>query len=400
MSTDAAQEEDTGLSLARASFFLIVRGVAMVLFSVAVFGGLHAYIGVRLLADSGLPGPLATAGWILLTLLFIAIPAGFAASRLRVRSVANAVQWVSYLWIGAFGVLLTALVASDVVRWVAVGMFDVPLQAAQRVQAIAVSLGVLPVLAWGLYRARRPVLERRKVAVKSLPAALEGLRIVQISDLHLGPTLGRPFLESVVARVNALAPDIVAVTGDLVDGFVPSLRDEVAPIADLQGKLGVFYVTGNHEMYYGAAAWEAEVARLGLTVLHNEHRVLSHGGAQLVVAGIPDHDGGHFSPAHAPSPARAFAGAPDGAPRILLAHQPRQARDAAPFRVDLQLSGHTHGGQIFPFMFFVRLQQPVIRGLKEISGVPVYTHRGTGYWGPPLRIGASPEIAELTLVCG
>ncbi|HEX4622369.1 MAG TPA: metallophosphoesterase, partial [Myxococcaceae bacterium] len=386
--------------LERASFFLIVRGAAMVLLSVGVFGGLHAYIGLRLLADSGLPGPLATAGWILLTVLFISIPAGFAASRLRIRALAHAVQWVSYIWIGTFGLLLTALVASDVVRWVAVGMFDVPLHAAQRVQAIAVSLGVLPVLAWGVYRARHPVLERRKVAVKSLPAALEGLRIVQISDLHLGPTLGRPFLESVVARVNALAPDIVAVTGDLVDGFVPSLRDEVAPIADLRGKLGVFYVTGNHEMYYGVTAWEAEVARLGLTVLHNEHRVLSRGGAQLVVAGIPDHDGGHFSPAHAPDPARAFAGAPDGAPRILLAHQPRQARHAAPFRVDLQLSGHTHGGQIFPFMFLVRLQQPVIRGLREISGVPVYTHRGTGYWGPPLRIGASPEIAELTLVSG
>jgi predicted MPP superfamily phosphohydrolase len=400
MSLDAAEEEDTGLSLERASFFLIVRGAAMVLLSVAVFGGLHAYIGIRLLVGSGLPEPFATAGWFLLALLFISIPAGFAASRLRARAFADAVQWVSYLWIGAFGLLLTALVATDVVRWVAVGLGGFPREQAQRVQALAVALGVLPLLGWGLFRARRPVLERRRVAVKSLPEALEGLRIVQISDLHLGPTLGRAFLRKVVDRVNALAPDIVAVTGDLVDGFVPTLRDEVAPVADLKGRLGVFYVTGNHEMYYGAAAWEAEVARLGLTVLHNEHRVLSHGGAQLVLAGITDHDGGHFSLAHAPDAARAFAGAREGVPRILLAHQPRSARHAAPFRVDLQLSGHTHGGQIFPFMFLVRLQQPVIRGLREISGVPVYTHRGTGYWGPPLRIGASPEIAELTLVRG
>jgi hypothetical protein len=310
------------------------------------------------------------------------------------------VQWVSYIWIGAFGLLLTGLVASDVVRWVAVGFFGIPVQLAYRVEAEVVGLGIIPVLLWGVFRARRPVLERRQVAVKSLPAGLEGLRIVQISDLHLGPTLGRSFIEGVVKRVNALQPDIVAVTGDLVDGFVASLREEVAPIADLRGRLGVFYVTGNHEMYYGAAAWEAEVARLGLTVLHNEHRVLSHGGALLVVAGITDHDGGRFSPHHAPDAARAFEGAPEGAPRILLAHQPRSARHAAPFKVDLQLSGHTHGGQIFPFMFLVRLQQPVIRGLREISGVPVYTHRGTGYWGPPLRIGASPEIAELTLVRG
>jgi len=153
-------------------------------------------------------------------------------------------------------------------------------------------------------------------------------------------------------------------------------------------------------MYYGAGAWETELGRMGVTVLHNEHRVLERGSGKLVVAGITDHDGGSFSELHAPDPARAFEGAPAGVPRVLLAHQPRSAFQAAPHRVALQLSGHTHGGQIFPFMFFVRLQQPVIRGLKEIAGVPVYTHRGTGYWGPPVRLFARSEIAVLTLVRG
>lgn len=389
-SNSAAEQSDTALSIERASFFLIIRGLTMVLFSIAVFGGLHYYIGLRLLTQSGLPAPGQGVGWIALGVLFASIPVGFAASRLRRRGLADAIQWVSFTWIGAFGVLLTALVATDLLR-LALGF-------SHQTQAAFVGALVAPALAWGVWRARNPVLERRRIPIRNLPAGMDGLRIVQISDIHIGPTLGRSFLERVVARVNALTPDIVALTGDLVDGFVPTLEHSVAPVAELKAPLGVYYVTGNHEMYYGAGAWEAEVARLGLTVLHNEHRVLERGGSKLVLAGITDHDGEHFSPSHASDPARAFSGAPEGVPRVLLAHQPRSAPKAAPFNVDLQLSGHTHGGQIFPFMFLVRLQQPIIRGLRKVAGVLVYAHRGTGYWGPPIRLGASPEIAELTLV--
>jgi len=139
------------------------------------------------------------------------------------------------------------------------------------------------------------------------------------------------------------------------------------------------------------------VARHGVTVLHNEHVVVERGGAKLVVAGVTDFDAGQFGPAHASRPDVALSGAPEGVPRILLAHQPRSARFAANQKVDLMLSGHTHGGQIFPWMFLVRLQQPVISGLRTLFGVRVYTSRGTGYWGPPIRLGPTPEITELTL---
>jgi predicted MPP superfamily phosphohydrolase len=210
--------------------------------------------------------------------------------------------------------------------------------------------------------------------------------------------LDRHFLRRVVEQVNALQPDLIAVTGDLVDGSVRTLRDEVAPLSELRAPLGVYYVTGNHEYYHGGAAWTAEVARLGLTVLHNEHRVVERAQARLVVAGVTDHEGGRMDPAHACRPDLALAGALEGVPRLLLAHQPRTAFLAKGLGVDLQLSGHTHGGQMFPFMFFVKLQQPVIRGLATIAGVRVYTSRGTGYWGPPLRLGPAPEITELTLV--
>ncbi|MFP2910296.1 metallophosphoesterase, partial [Pyxidicoccus sp. 3LFB2] len=246
----------------------------------------------------------------------------------------------------------------------------------------------------------RARVERLTVPVAGLGPGLSGLKVVQISDIHIGLTLDGRWLRRVVEQVNALKPDIVAVTGDLVDGFVEALRDEVKPLADLRAPLGVFYVTGNHEYYNDGPAWAAEVARLGLTVLQNEHRVVERGGARLTVAGVTDHDAGHVHPAHASRPDVALHGAPSGVPRLLLAHQPRSALDVARagVAVDLQLSGHTHGGQVFPFMFFVKLQQPVVRGLATIAGVRVYTHRGTGYWGPPMRLGPAPEIAELTLV--
>jgi len=188
------------------------------------------------------------------------------------------------------------------------------------------------------------------------------------------------------------------VTGDMIDGSVARLKDEVAPLGGLRGAHGVFFVTGNHEYYHGGSSWEAEAARLGMTVLHNQHVVLERGGEQLVIGGVTDLEGARFSEAHRPDVEQAFAGAPEGAKRVLLAHQPRFARRVKEgTRVDLMLSGHTHGGQLFPFMFLVKLQQPVIRGFHVINGVPTYTSNGTGYWGPPFRVGPRGEITELTL---
>jgi hypothetical protein len=317
---------------------------------------------------------------------------------------AKALYWVAHLWLGAFGPVLSVVVLTDLVRWVAT--FALSPDAARQVawgeaQAGAVLALVVPALAWGYRTARgRAKVEHVRVPLPNLGKDLDGLRIVQISDVHVGETLDARWLRRVVEQVNALRPDVVAITGDLVDGPVGRLRHEVAPLAGLQAKEGVFYVTGNHEYYWGGPAWMAEVRRLGITVLHNEHRVVRRGADALVVAGVTDLQGGQFDPAHACRPDLALSGAPEGAPRVLLAHQPRAAALAQGLGVDLQLSGHTHGGQIFPFMFFVRLQQPVVRGLKKLFGTWVYTNRGIGYWGPPLRIGPAPEITELTLVSG
>jgi predicted MPP superfamily phosphohydrolase len=273
--------------------------------------------------------------------------------------------------------------------------------------AAAVPLVALAVSAVGLWNARRPArVKTVEVPLRDLPPALHGFRIAQISDLHIGPTIKGDYLQRIVDAVNALEPDVVAVTGDLVDGSVADLGAHVAPLANLRSRHGSFVVTGNHEYYSGAEPWIAELRRLGLTVLMNEHVVLTHAGvsgrerAPLVLAGVADWSAHHFEPSHRSDPHRAVAGAPHAAIKVLLAHQPRSAAAAADAGFHLQLSGHTHGGQFLPWNFFVRFQQPFTAGLHALRDLWVYTSRGTGYWGPPKRFGAPSEITELRLVAG
>ena len=238
---------------------------------------------------------------------------------------------------------------------------------------------------------------RIDVPVTGLPPALEGFTIAQISDLHVGPTIRRVYLQRIVERVNALQADLIAVTGDLADGGVPELSEHTAPLAALSARHGAFFVTGNHEYYSGAAAWVAEVGRLGLNVLENEHIVLNHDGEDLVVAGVTDYDAHRFDPAWRSDPQGAIRGAPSGAIAVLLAHQPRSVGAAAKAGFDLVLSGHTHGGQFLPWNFFVPLQQPFTSGLHRLGELWLYVSRGTGYWGPPKRFGAPSEITVLRL---
>ncbi len=375
------------------SFFLLVSGV---------FALLHLYPGVRLLSDTQLPVGWAAAGWACLGLAVASVPSGFFLVRATGNRLTRALFAFATFWLGAAGILLTATLATDVGRLLFNALQGAPVGAARvhqaRVQALLTVGLAVGLTLWALFSAAL-VLQLRRVTVRlaGLGHGLEGLRIVQISDLHIHRPLDVHFLRRVVRRVNALAPDVVAVTGDLVDGPVSAVRDFIAPLGDLRARFGVYYVTGNHEYYWGGPEWEAEVHRLGLTVLRNTHRVIRDAGSELALGGVPDLQGIRFHPDHACRPDLAFAGAPEGAPRVLLAHQPSAARAAAGAGVHLQLSGHTHGGQIFPFHLLVWLTQPVLSGLRKLFGIWVYTHRGTGTWGPRMRLLASPEIAEITL---
>jgi predicted MPP superfamily phosphohydrolase len=266
--------------------------------------------------------------------------------------------------------------------------------------AMAVPLTALAVTLVGFVNARRVArVVKVDVPIAGLPAPLQGYSIAQISDIHVGPTIKRAYLNAIVNRVNALKADAIAITGDLVDGSVRRLATHTEPLRRLSARDGTFFVTGNHEYYSGAEEWIAEMRRLGLTVLLNQHVVRERNGAGVMIAGVADYTAHHFNPAHRSDPQAAAMGAPDHVQvKILLAHQPRTADAASQAGYDLQLSGHTHGGQFFPWNLFVPLLQPCVAGLNRVRDMWVYTSRGTGYWGPPKRFGAPSEITLVRLV--
>jgi hypothetical protein len=366
-----------------------------------VFGlsaALHFYIGARLVPELAPPWSYAVAALVVLSAVMV--PLG-----LRFRRQADRLTSIGLFFLGLFSSLLVATFLRDVLLILAA----IPKLAApalfrfedlERITAELVPLVALFVSAVGFWNARRIArVVHVDVPIEGLPSALHGFSIVQLSDVHVGPTIRRGYVEGIVKAVNELQADIVAITGDLVDGSVPELREHVAPLSQLASKHGSYFVTGNHEYYSGALAWMNELERLGLTVLHNEHVVIECEGEKLVLAGVPDFGAGRFHRDHKSDPQEALAGAPDDAKaKVLLAHQPRSASAAAKAGFDLQLSGHTHGGQFLPWNFFVRLQQPFTAGLYRLDELWVYVSRGTGYWGPPKRFGAPSEITKVRLV--
>ena len=370
---------------------------------------LHAWIGWRISPEL-LNWPAGTILlWGMLCLSALLMPMALLAR--RASRISLLLAWGGALAMGLFSTLLVLSVLRDALLFMAWGL-SVLLRSGsgwyewlRHWSALAVLAAGPVASAWGLWNARRTAqVVRVDVPIAGLPAALHGFTVAQISDIHVGSTIRQGYIERIVERVNALGVDMVAITGDLVDGSVADLQRHVAPVAGLKSRHGSFFVTGNHEYYSGAHAWIAELRRLGVTVLLNEHVVLRHDnaqqpeGANLVVAGVADFSAHHFDLAHRSDPVAALLGAPAAGIRLLLVHQPRSAQAASDAGFDLQLSGHTHGGQFWPWMHFVKFQQPFTAGLHRLEKLWVYTHRGTGYWGPPKRFGAPSEITQLRLV--
>lgn len=246
---------------------------------------------------------------------------------------------------------------------------------------------------------RGPHVRHVDIPVEGLDADLEGLRIVQISDLHVGPTIGARYVRRVVRMANELTPDIVALTGDLIDGSVARLAPQVASLAALMPAGRVFLVLGNHEYYAGAAPWIVHFEALGLRVLLNEYATIAIGGSRVVVGGVLDPAAQLSDPALAPRPDLAAAQDAGPAFRLLLAHNPKLAPLAEKAGFDLQLSGHTHAGQFFPWTLAVHLvHAPHVAGLSRRGRMWVYVSAGTGTWGPPVRFGTEPELTLLRLV--
>ena len=365
------------------------RGTAILVIA-TLWSLLHVYVGQRLLAQTSLAPVWRVLGWVGILLLVLAPFVALGAGRTERLPAKRGLEVAGFTAMGLSSLLIVFALAGDVLHvraWLGVGGSQ-----------LAVVGGAMAVLLIGLWRARRPATVRVvDVPITGLPSDLEGFRIAQLSDLHVGPTLKRDFVERVVDTTNGLQPDLIALTGDVADGFPPALRDEVAPLAGLEAPHGKYFVTGNHEYYWDAAGWVRELEGLGFSALINGHRVIRHGTGRIVLAGVTDLSSGGL-PGHASDPAAAVAGAPESDVRVLLAHQPKSAFAARAAGYDLQLSGHTHGGQYFPFNLLVRLFQPFVAGLHRLEAMWLYVSRGTGFWGPPLRLGAPAEITLIQLV--
>ncbi|MCK6502041.1 metallophosphoesterase [Myxococcota bacterium] len=383
----------------------------------AFMASTHGYLGWRLARP--LPPDRRRRIWALAALSALALPGALIASRLVASpALGTALAWTAYVHMGLFTLLLATVLAFDL----AVGALALGDHLAHRLRGRRPSDDLLPAqperrqallrgahlgllgltglqggagFAWS----QRPLAVREvEVPVAGLDPALAGLRIVQLTDVHVGSLIRADFVREMVDKVNALSPDLVAITGDLVDGSVPELAAHTAPLADLRARHGTFFCTGNHEYYSGVHPWVEELRRLGLRVLLNQHEVRDHDGAALVIAGVTDLHAEGIEPAHTPDLAAAMADAPAGAFRLLLAHQPGAVVEAPAHQVDLQLSGHTHGGQYFPGTLLVHLAHPYVRDLHLHEGRTwIYVSCGTGFWGPPMRLGTTAEITLLTL---
>ncbi|MCU1350625.1 MAG: putative phosphoesterase, partial [Acidobacteria bacterium] len=343
----------------------------VLLFS-AIWLSLFAYAGRPLLvaAHAGGVAPGIAWGGLLVLALLPGLPAlARRTDPLRKRS---AMHWAGYATLALFSTLLTLVFVGDVIRLVLPSLLTV------RTISFAILGGAGALSLIGLAQARCPRICRVAIPVTDLPDELDGYRIVQWSDVHVGPTIRRRFVASLVERTNAIGADAVVITGDLIDGYLDELREQVEPLAALHARDGVFFVTGNHEYYWRASEWVTELQRLGLTFLKNSHRVIERGDARLVMAGITDPVGRYT---HTSDPDAALAGAPGDAFKVLLSHRPQAAKDADRLGVGLQLSGHTHGGQFFPFNLFIRFFQPIVAGLHRVGRTWLYVSRGTGYWG-------------------
>jgi uncharacterized protein len=371
--------------------------------AIGILALLHFYIGWRLL-----PGLAWAAVWRYGAIAFlfascVLIPLGLVARGIKRPRLSDMLAWVGLLAMGFFSSLFITTLLRDVLLFFGSMLESIfPLLGSPMLvtySAIAAPALAVLMTVVGYINARRVArVVDVMLPVKDLAEALHGFTIVQISDVHVGQTIKRRYVQRIVDTVNTLNADLIAITGDLVDGSVSDLAHHTAPLTELRANHGRFFVTGNHEYYSGAAEWIGELRKLGLSVLLNEHVVINHNNAQLTVAGVTDFTAGAFDSQHRSDPHKAIAGAPSASVKLLLAHQPRSATEAAKAGFDIQLSGHTHGGQFWPWNYFVPLQQPFTAGLHRLEQLRIYVSRGTGYWGPPKRFGAASEITRLRLV--
>ena len=383
------------------------------IFALIMLSILYGIVGIRIIPTLQISYHWKIVFWSVLTILaLMPITPIILRSKGIENNTVDYFSWAGYISLGFIVLTFLAVVTKDFI-YLAIGMITKltasfgysvePVDPNRRdfIQKM-LSIGILTTTGLstgvGLYNARKGARIIKETApIKNLGNNLDGLKIAQISDLHVGPTIKKGYVEEVVEQVNNLNPDIIAITGDMVDGSVKYLKTHVEPLKDLNAKIGKYFVTGNHEYYSGVDQWLDETDRLGFTNLIDDHNIISQKGDSFALGGVTDYRSSTIKPEHASDAIKAFSKAPKNIPKILLAHQPMSIFNAHKANVDLQLSGHTHGGQFWPFVYAVRLANPYTAGLHNHDGTLIYVNRGTGYWGPPMRIGVDSEITLITL---
>ncbi len=361
---------------------------------------LHGLPWWRLVIAPQWPAPATIAGTVVAVVAMIGFPLAMVSGHGRRASD----RWarIGDSWLGIVWVLFSWTVIGELADLVLL-LAGVPTPERQRIVASGVLVVAIVLCCWGNFQARRvPPVRRTEISLDRMGEGLDGVTIVLIADTHYGPINRAVWSAKMVAAVNRLSPDVIVHAGDLADGSVDARRAQVAPLGTAQAGLARVYITGNHEYFSGAVQWVEHMTDLGWTVLHNRHIMLERDGARLAIAGTDDLTAaGSGIPGHRSDLPAAMAGIPPGTPMVLVAHQPKEVGEAAAAGVDLQLSGHTHGGQIWPFHLIVRVEQGALQGLSRAGvNTQLYTTRGVGFWGPPFRVFAPNEISLLTLRSG
>ncbi|WP_369822127.1 metallophosphoesterase [Saccharomonospora sp. CUA-673] len=364
-------------------------------------GILHLYPWKRIVLDNTTRGTTPRRiGNVAFVLLPVVMVTGLATGTRTDPTIARWFAWPGYLWMAVGLYLLLGLLVLEIPRlalrrWARRADEQQPRDGLSRRaligrgSAVAAGAVAVSIAGYGVSVAMGPpTVTHQPMRVRRLDPRIGGLRIALISDVHLGPIIGREYVQRIVDIVNEQEPDLVAIAGDLVDGTVEHLADAAAPLAQLRSTHGTFFVTGNHEYYAGYQEWVDYLPRLGMRVLRNEHVDITHGGAAFHLAGINDHTAYQFQdPGDVEAAVR---GRDPEQALVMIAHQPRDIDEAAAHGVDLLLAGHTHGGQLTPFEMAVTLQQGAVSGAYTIGDTRMYVTRGAGFWGPPVRVGAHP----------
>ena len=370
---------------------------------------IHYYLWLRLIRDTGLSGLYKNIGTYSLIAFTLSFPIALLADRILPLKYSFPLLWLSYFWIGVMMLLFLLLFSIDMIK-IVIYIFQKLTMAGEEIAnperrefvsgLIASAASTIVLISSGIgvknYYSNA-VVKKFNVSLKGLPEALKGFKIVQISDLHLGQMMTKKILEQIVDQVNRLKPDLIAITGDLADGSTAKLLSEANPLKNLKAEKGIYFVTGNHEYYSGVENWTLAIDQMGIKVLNNKNIKIRREDDYFYLAGVTDHEGKNFGREHASDFKKALSGLENGKKKILLAHQPIAVKKASEYGTDLVLAGHTHGGQIWPFNYFVYLQQPYLKGFYDYNGTKLYVNQGTGCWGPPVRLGSKNEITQIIL---